>query len=162
MKLCFGYQSRVGKDTACEYLQNQYSGTILHFSDPLYAILHYSQDVCGFEKVKDPTFLQNIGMWARNQNKNVWVNNLEKKIGAGNTFVTDARFINEIEMLKRNGFKCVKITKPDRVIDRNPNHVSETELSSFQDWDYEIVNNGSIDDLYKKIDEMLNFLFPLD
>src|SRR6188768_1151480 len=93
LKLSFGYQSRVGKDTVCNYLKEKYGGTILHFSDPLYKIMYYAQDCCGFENVKDPSFLQYIGTWARNKDPQVWVNMLEEKLlNTTNVYVADVRF----------------------------------------------------------------------
>ena len=56
MLLAFGSQARTGKDTACKYLVEKYGGTIYHFSDPLYQILHYAQEICGFDKKKDVKF----------------------------------------------------------------------------------------------------------
>lgn len=157
LKIAFGCQARVGKDTVCEYLQQKYGGKILRFAAPLYDILHFAQDQCGFPRSKDVKFLQWIGTeWAREQNPNVWIDCLLRKVNdTDNVYVPDLRFQNELAALRQNGFKCVRIVRNDRPIDRSANHSSEQELVDFNDWDAVIVNDGSIEDLYQKIDSML-------
>jgi hypothetical protein len=56
----FGFEARVGKDTAVEYLIKKHGGVRISFASPIYDILEYAQNVCGFEKVKDREFLQQI------------------------------------------------------------------------------------------------------
>ena len=121
LRIAFGCQARVGKDTACEYLQKRYGGVIYHFSDPLYQIMHYSQDVCGFPRQKDVKFLQWIGTeWARAQKDTVWVDHTLNKVPVDqNCFIGDVRFRNEARALADAGFLCVRIIRSDRPIDRN-------------------------------------------
>lgn len=156
IKIAFGCQARVGKDTACEYLQRKYGGSILRFAAPLYDILHYAQDRCGFPRRKDVKFLQWIGTdWAREQNPNVWIDCLVRQVNdTDNVFVPDLRFRNEFDALRARGFKCVRIIRSDRPIDRAATHASEVELVDFDQsqWDAVIVNDGSIEDLYQKLD----------
>ena len=42
LRIAFGCQARVGKDTACNYLREKYGGSVHHFSDPLYLYSHIS------------------------------------------------------------------------------------------------------------------------
>lgn len=113
VKIAFGYKRRVGKDTSCDYLIKKYGGVKLSFAEPLYQILYFAQDVCGFEHFKDRKFLQFVGTeWARNINDNIWAELLVKKINdikVDNIFVSDLRFENEFKILKQLGFICVKI-----------------------------------------------------
>jgi len=155
MRVAFGFQSRVGKDTAGAFLQKEYGGTILNFAGALYSILHYAQDICGFTRKKDVKFLQWIGTeWARHQNSEVWVDTLVRKIPEDtteNVYVTDVRYTNELERLKEAGFTLVKIVRPDRPIDRDTTHSSETELANYTGWDYTIVNDEDLKTFYKKL-----------
>lgn len=157
LKFAFGCQARVGKDIACTYLQKKYGGNIYHFSDPLYKILHYAQDVCGFPHSKDVKFLQWIGTeWGRSQNDSVWINTTLKNISnEHNSFVGDLRFPNELEALRKNGFVCVRIIRKDRPIDRNATHPSETALADYEEWDDILTNDGSIEDLHLKLDALV-------
>ena len=161
MKIAFGCQARVGKDTACNYLQSIHGGVILHFSDPLYEILYSAQDIAGISRHKDPKFLQWVGTeWGRSQNPNIWIDKLVDKIPKHNEtptscFIADLRFYNEAQILKNLGFKLVKIIKNDRTIDRSQTHISENELDSHDEiWDYIIYNNGNLNDFYKQLDQM--------
>jgi len=152
LRIAFGYQSRVGKDTACLLLQQKYGGNIYNFSKSLYDILYHAQSICGFPKEKDPKFLQWVGTeWARSKDPNVWINKTFENIDwSNNCFISDLRFKNEMDYLSKNGFITIKIIRDDRPIDRNPLHQSENDLNS-ADWDYTIINNGSISDLEQKL-----------
>jgi len=158
MKIAFGCQSRIGKDTACEYLKNKYGGTVLAFSDPLYHIMNYSQSYLNFPVEKDTKFLQWIGTeWARQKDPNVWVKLLTAKINdSDNFFVSDVRFLNEFQALKNLGFTTIRIIRPDRPIDRDQFHSSETELISSVEWDHVIINDGTLDKLFLDIDAIIN------
>jgi len=157
LRIAFGCQARVGKDTACEYLQEKYDGVIYHFSDPLYQILHYAQDLCDFPRTKDVKFLQWVGTeWGRTQKDSVWVDATLRRVpDEENCFVGDIRFPNEVQALRDLGFMCVRITRTDRPIDRNANHSSETALADYTDWDAVVVNDGTIEELYQKLDQLV-------
>jgi hypothetical protein len=108
---------------------------------------------------KDPALLQHIGVGFRElYGSDVWVNIVAAQIRAltcedpsVNIIVTDMRFENEMAALKDLGFATVKITRSARVIDRDPNHISETALALAQ-FDYHIPNEGTFDDYILSID----------
>ena len=156
LRIAFGCQARVGKDTACEYLKNKYGGNVYHFSDPLYDILYYAQDVCGFKRKKDVKFLQWIGTeWGRELKDTVWVDSALNRIDQSqNCFIADLRFRNEIKELKQYGFRCVRIVRNDRPIDRNASHASEVDLADYTEWDMVINNDDSLKDFYAKLDSL--------
>lgn len=161
----FGYKARVGKDTAAEYLSNKYGGKRFAFATALYDILNYAQSRCGFPLQKDRKFLQYIGTeWARGQEEDVWVNILIKEIKEfikttdGSVYVTDVRFPNEFDALKNIGFTMVNI-KGDSKSEFGSGsitHASEISLSKYKEdmWDIIIENNGSLDEFYKKLDDL--------
>lgn len=165
MKIAFGYKARSGKDTAVDYMIRTYGGTRVSFATPLYDILAYAQSRCGFSQAKDRQFLQYIGTdWARKQDPDVWVRLALESIrkitwdneffglSAKHIYVSDLRFTNEFNALKKDGFICVKVV---RNVDRGdiPEHPSETELDSIpdKDWDIILYNNSSIDDYYQAL-----------
>ena len=160
IRIAFGHQARIGKDTACTFLSKKYGGDIYSFSDKLYQILYFAQDTCGFSRKKDVQFLQYIGNeWGRKNDPDVWVNTLIKSLKLdSNCFVSDLRYPNEAKKLKENGFILVKIVKKDRIIDRDPNHESEIALKDYNEWDYIIENNGTIEDFYLKLDDLYQIL----
>lgn len=166
LRIAFGCQARVGKDAAADYMAAKYTGTILRFADPLKDIMAYAQQRCGFEQAKDTRFLQMVGTdWARNRDPDVWVKLLISQVegsdsndstngNGGHFFVSDLRFRNEADALKRAGFTCVRIKRDDRAIDRDQTHQSEMDLIDWDGWDYVIENDGSLGDLYAKLDDL--------
>lgn len=161
-KIAFGYKMGVGKDTACSYLINKYGGKHVSFAQPLYNILKYAQSTCGFKHDKDRKFLQYIGTeWAREKDPDVWVRLAMENVSENsNTYISDLRFLNEFNTLKKDGWICVKIVREQQDSDRigtgSNKHVSETELDNIPDdcWDVIINNTGKIDDFYTEL-EML-------
>ena len=78
--------------------------------------------------------------------------------------VSDARFSNEFEALKRAGFKLIKIDREEELraqfhetghISEFETHSSEWDVTMYQDFDMVIHNNGSLEDLYAKMDELI-------
>jgi hypothetical protein len=130
-------------------------------------------------------FLQKLGTEAMRDglHTNVWVNalfadyrtNFEAKDVnewgknlQNNWIITDMRFPNEMEaVVERKGI-TIRITRPVESYPENPNfngdmqiavkmahsHPSETALDDAK-FDYEIINNGSIEDLIEKVKEIL-------
>jgi len=96
----------------------------------------------------------------RNVSKNIWINILNNKIQNilnNNTYdgiiVSDCRFDDEYEFLKSYNFTTYKIIKPDIV--KINNHISENGCK----YDIIINNDGSLIDLYNKINELVKNMF---
>lgn len=85
---------------------------------------------------------------------NIWVNaTLGDLTENDHVIITDARFPNEVEGIKRKGGIVVKIIRPSVV--STSNHPSETSLNNYKDWDYTIINDGTLEQLEKKVKQML-------
>lgn len=161
LRLAFCFQARVGKDTACDYFVKTAGAVKLSFAQPIYDIMHFAQDTCGFTREKDRPFLQYIGSeWGRAKNENVWVAVMENKIKSlplsTPIVVSDCRFPNEVAALRKLGFKIIKIERPEANALLNKeisiaNHASETSLLDYKDWDCIIDNNSTLDDFYSKL-----------
>jgi len=99
--------------------------------------------------------LQDIGMAGRKYNPNVWVDCMKwcnpVRFGAP-TVITDVRFQNEADWIKRAGGMLIRIVRPN--IEQGT-HVSETEQNSIQ-VDYNVINDGSVTELHIKIEKLLN------
>jgi hypothetical protein len=102
--------------------------------------------------------LQTIGTdLVRNWNKDLWVFSLERKIttliSQGKLIVvTDTRFNNELEMLKKYNVKTIRI---DRKTDVEYTHVSDLEWLNF-DYDYQIYNNSTVEEFYKNFTNLIS------
>jgi hypothetical protein len=174
----FGHQARVGKDTAGRYLLHKLPNSRHR------AFAHSLKEACaaifGFNDTQlngnrkeevDPFWgttprdlLQRVATEAiRNEvGMDVWVKSWEKYL-KDNSYphsrlwvVTDVRFPNEAEAVKRAGGILVKVTRPSELRDKVPNHVSETALSDYKGWDYTLNNDGlTLDSFYKRLDEFI-------
>ena len=165
IKIAVGYRAGVGKDTFFGYMQRKVNNlTQISFADPIYSIMSYAQNVCGFENIKDRGFLQYIGTeWARNNDPDIWIKlALGRAENLDNVIITDVRFCNEFQTLKEDGWFMVKINRDVDNIDRfntgSVNHSSEQELNIIHNnsWNYVIDNNGDLTEFYKKIDIMFD------
>jgi dephospho-CoA kinase len=108
----------------------------------------------------------------------IWIKHAERKINGIIDFrvntnadkigivITDLRQENEAEWCRKNGFTLIRVTAPDevrigRAIEAGDDftvhdlcHGTELEIDNFA-VDYEVNNEGTVDDLKRKIDEIL-------
>lgn len=175
IKIAFGCEQRVGKDASAEYVRTKdykmpggVAGATLSFASPLYDILWYACDRLKFKRNKSRKFLQDVGDWARAQDMDIFVKELQEEaektagmLTGTNVIltVTDVRMQNEAKALKAAGFKMVRIVRErDLRVGynaREADHWTEKDLLEFQGWDEVIVNNGSVAELHAKLDEMM-------
>jgi hypothetical protein len=120
-------------------------------------------------------FLQKLGTEAMRKglHTNVWVNALFADYRKGeiiesdkhyilkpvdNWIITDMRFPNEMEAVKERKGITIKVVRPSFMIDgkviAKDLHPSETALDDAK-FDYEIINNGTMEELVKKVREIL-------
>lgn len=163
LKIAFGYKCGSGKDTAVDHAIEMYGGTRFSFAKPIYDIQRYAQQICGFKQEKDRQFLQYVGTeWARNIEEDVWVRVcLESVPDVGNAFISDCRFPNEFEALKKDGWTLIKLVRDiqeERKGTGSHAHQSEVALDSKgdDDWDYVIMNNGSLEQFKRHLDLVIS------
>lgn len=171
-----------GKDTVGNYLVEHFGYKRLAFADALkdacrcifgftdeqlYGSLKETQDV--FWKVSPRIVLQYIGTnLLRDQlstimpdlGNDIWVNVIKKKIldewtiNPNQKFVvTDARFPNEVAMIKELGGTMFRIRR-ESINAVSDSHSSEMGIEKL-DVDHEIINDKELDDLYQKIKVIL-------
>jgi hypothetical protein len=89
---------------------------------------------------------------------NIWLKTTQREIsnimlnGSGRVVVEDLRLLNEADYFKNKDFKIVKIIRPDNTL--KSQHSSESALENYN-FDYTIINNSSLSNLYKAVDNML-------
>ena len=127
---------------------------------------------------KPRALLQQYGQLMREIDPDVWIRHAERKVKGTIDFrvntghdrvdivITDLRQPNEFEWARDNGFTIIRVTAPDdvriaRAIKAGDNfsendleHVTESAIDTF-DCDYEVVNDGSVDNLQVKIDAIM-------
>lgn len=178
MIICLCYKARCGKDTTANYLVNNFDFIQESFAYPLKEYI--GRQICGFtdkelfgewkERVnpewgKTPRqMLQLIGTDALRDvvHKDFWVIPMRRKLkkhklNKSNVVISDGRFLSELKMVKDMGGVIVNIKRDERNKISSEKHKSELELENYTDWDYEIDNNGTIENLYKETEKMFAY-----
>ncbi|MGV9546847.1 deoxynucleotide monophosphate kinase family protein [Streptomyces ardesiacus] len=171
-------RARAGKDTAGKWLVDNRGYRRVGFADALKAAvlgvnpivgtdeddlvsegerLADVLDFWGPERAKDVPevrrLYQEFGRSMRAVDPDIWIRPvLAKAMKANDTgvpvVVTDVRYPNEVESLRRAGFHLVYIERPGVP---QMDHESENSLSA-DDADYTIQNFGFLEDLYDKVE----------
>lgn len=91
----------------------------------------------------------------------IWVDSLVARYQGENTVISDTRFVNEINTIRKQGGKIV-LVKREEIPSREEMQASGAHQSEW-DWigckfDHIIDNTTSIENLYKNTDDMINHL----
>jgi len=172
IRITFTGKAGAGKTLAANHLVNRYGFVKYSISSKIKEI---AKDLFGMEN-KDRRLLQDIGTKMREIKPTVWVDYLIRQIERDTSspgfsyrgiVVDDLRFLNEAELLRRNGFFIVKIEGITYDMGELGQHVSETELESI-DPDYTIRLPQLYDDiprynkiLIEKLEDMMRDKFKL-
>jgi hypothetical protein len=171
-----GHLARSGKDTIATHLVNNYAFIQESFAYPLKE--HIGRQICGLtdkqlygnlKEVIDQRYgmtprelLQKIGTDAMRDivHPDFWVIPARKKliehISKGqNVIWSDVRMINEAEMVKEFDGKLIRIDRKNAEVISSPKHKSELELVGYNGWDAVVDNNGSIEELFLRVDELM-------
>jgi hypothetical protein len=113
------------------------------------------------------TLQQKVGMAIREHvDPNVWINIALH--GAGekkNIIVADVRFQNEAEAIRRLGGMLIRVNGDPQNCrssdSRALEHASETELDAWSDFDWVVENNGTLEELSKKVQAWTQEIFIL-
>jgi len=94
-------------------------------------------------------------------NTNYWVDKVIEQIKESDKqyfVITDLRFPNEIDYFKE-AIQCIYVDVNSIRINRDSvpenNHISETALDNYDDFDYVVYNNSTIEDLHSKLDKII-------
>jgi len=107
--------------------------------------------------------LQYLGtdVFRDNFDSDFWVNkvitSLQNHDFVNNFVITDCRFPNEIDKVKDEleNFYNITSIRIHRNTGLHDTHLSETALDDYTDFDYVIENNGTLEELYQKVDRIL-------
>lgn len=181
MIIGLGFKARTGKGEVASWLVRRHGFIEVAFADALKRAcveifgLTESQ-VYGDQKDRPDPFwndtprniLQKVGTEClrRGYRDDVWIKALEREIRDpaspetvdADWVVSDCRFPNECEAIREWGGKLVRIERPDAPSIATGQHASETALERWCGWDYQLINNLTLDDLHAKVDIMLEVL----
>lgn len=168
MIIGFGYKARSGKDTAADYIVENYDFSKHSFAFYLKALLWFLFGIEQDELINgDKTrfvpmwgmtireMLQKVGTDALRNNfdQDIWVKLTLGNYEGEDLVFSDVRFENEAARIKELGGLMIRIDRPGVSIeDSTAAHESENGLSHYMNWDYVITNDGTVEDLYKEID----------
>lgn len=180
LKIALFGKMRSGKDTVGRILIEDYNFNAMAFGRAIGDIIEtYFPDI--LEMGKPRKHYQVIGQSFRELDEDVWINYLLSdletyinkcrflRMSPTNMVITDGRQPNEAKRLKEEGFIIVKVTTRDDIrlerikkagdvfSEQDLNH--ETELSvDLINPDFEIFNNGTLDDLKERVKTLLEEL----
>jgi len=169
-----------GKDTVSDYVITKFNFEKMIIAEPLKnacrELFNFSDEQLygDLKETNDPqwevsprkvlqwlgtdVFRNRIGELNPNIGNNFWVNLLKvrylqklKKNKDSKIIVSDVRFQNEIDVIHQLGGKVIKLTRPS--INNVDAHESEKNIDNLKG-DYDIMNDGSLDELYKKVEEI--------
>ncbi len=162
-----------GKDTTCELINNYIKlkglkSVNLQFSSyiKMYAKIISGWD--GNEDTKPRSLLQELGtdVIRKYIDEDFFINRIIDDIKVYSYYfdvitISDARFPKELDSIKNNFKDVYKINIKRPNFENNLNdiqrkHVTEVALDNYNDYDYILVNDGSINDLNDKIKQIVD------
>ena len=172
MIIGIGYKRGSGKDTVAEHLVETHNFRRRAFADSLKAAaraifgwddrhLHgdLKESVDPYWGMSPRWALQRMGTEAmrRNVADDVWIRSLRRHMidsPQSDWVIPDVRFINEIKAIREWGGVLWRVDR-SRIMLGYDGHASEIELDDYRDWDAVIVNDGTLDELFEKVDACL-------
>lgn len=175
----FGCKAQSGKDTAAHYIEDKLPGKAkrVAFADKLKTIamdlfgLSYEQ-CYGPKEVKetiDPRYglspreiMQKVGEKMREIHPSIWVdtvfNSTIPKLqeqGYELFIISDVRYPNEGDGIHARGGIIARVDRKDSGTSVGSNHSSETSMDNYEEFDYIVDNNSTLEEYYKSIDQIL-------
>lgn len=162
-------KAKTGKNEIANIIQNYYGeekciqvSYAYYLKDYLKRMHKYNE----IDKDRNRTLLQEFGIdFLGNEiNPKFLINRTMEDIHIFSYFydiiiITDARFIDEIEMPKQffENVITIKVTSKyiNNLTEDEKKHITETALDNYQNYDYKIENDGTKEELKDKIFEVL-------
>lgn len=148
------------------YIYKLESCAITGFTKYLKNFAKELSDWDGSESTKPRKYLQELGDKVRSIDSKYLINNMIQDINiykeyVDNLVISDVRLPEEIDDLKlncdnvyaiyvENQFSASKLSVDEQ------SHITETALENYDDFDINIINDGSIDDLKEKVFKFLD------
>ena len=162
-------KARQGKDTVCEYIREYYKDLkVLHLPNNYY-MRDYAKRIVdwdGEDDTKPRDLLIELADLGRSFSEHFYINRTIEDILIFSKYydiivIPDVRFPYEIELPKGKFEDVISIyvERPNFISELSNDqkkHATESSLDDYDNYDYKIINDGSLDDLRTKVFEMLN------
>jgi dephospho-CoA kinase len=177
VKIAICGRLRSGKDTAANHLYIRHSFNRVAFGDALKKNAHATFPwIYAYNKPR--ALYQQFGQLMRQIEPDVWIKHADRAVKGAIDYnvntgaekvgvvITDLRQPNEYEWARNNGFTIIRVTAPDEdrlfraklagddFNEADLAHETESHIDGFA-VDYEIVNDGSVDELKEQVDTIL-------
>lgn len=166
-------KARSGKDTIAGDIQEYYEKKSQKCISLAYAtpIKEYAKKIVawdGKDETKPRDFLQYLGteLIRKKIDPDFFTRRMKEDILIYSEYydviiISDARFIDEIEMIKNNFDKVViiKVEKPNLIsnlTEKQQQHASEISLDHYNKYDYVIINDNTLEELKEKVYNILD------
>jgi hypothetical protein len=109
--------------------------------------------------------MQELGGFYRKITSNYWVMALDYEIKKGinrDVIVTDVRHLNECAYIKDSKGVLIRVVREDADAIHGMEHESETALNEYTDFDIEIDNSGTLEDLDKAAENTSDAIITLE
>lgn len=175
----FGHRSRVGKDTAARFLLNmkrrQFQDKKVEQDSFARILKQYCFDLYKSAGLRDENYYNAhpeerrikipelgmtpveiwvaVGMGMRKVNPDTWIRAMfAEHTGTDILIISDLRFQNEIDYIRsKHESKIIKIENPNAPIYSTE---ADEALDNYLGWDQTILNDGSLEQLYGKIQSL--------
>ncbi len=164
----FAGKAQQGKDTSALLVKEYYESVgkkiiNLQYSSYIKSYAKVISDWDGSEETKPRELLQILGteVIRNNIDKDFFCKRIVEDIKIYSFFydvitISDIRYPNEIEYPKNNFKNCysILVTRPafdNKLSDNQKLHPTETALDNYHNFDYRIINDGSLEDLNVKV-----------
>lgn len=105
--------------------------------------------------------------YRRDQDANYWTDRMRESLSmhSGHVVIPDIRFANEAAMVRALGGQVWIVRRSQADAERDPaahSHISELFCDAYADWDLQLTNDGTIEDLEDKVTALMRCQAELD
>lgn len=171
--IALGHRRRVGKDIAAEYLVDLIKKEVSpktivkhqSFAEPLKTLAfhlwgwtglkqgEYYNEINADEREKKLPGIKKsprklwieLGLNIREIYTDTWVDMLLENTEQDICVISDLRFLNELEKIRRMKGLIIKVIRPSIIPSSDP---ADCALAHWKDWDHTIINDGTLEEYY--------------
>lgn len=167
--IILGGKARQGKDTICEYIQDYYKDLKCLYLPNNYYMRDYAKRISGWngeDATKPRELINDLADLGRKKDEQFYLKRTLEDIDIFSYYfdiilISDARFAFEMTIPKEkfDNVYTIMVTRPNYdsdISEKAKQHNSEFGFVGFKDYDYDIINDGDLNDLRDKTYKVLD------